>query len=176
MRLQKGAEARALLVLMIATLTMIVTSTAVSDVAGVAEGESELPVVHESARDDESSAADGSVESQNRYVVYYFHGERRCKTCRAIEAYAEEVVKSRFAKELKAGSLSWKVVNYDEPDNEHFIEDFGLVSASLVIAEMNGNEPVRFEILQKVWSLVRDKPGFDQYVLWSIVDYMDKTG
>lgn len=176
MRLEKVAGAHVLLVLMSATLTLMAMAIVVAEAADVAAGESEQPTVRTSAGGGENTTTEGSVESKSRYVVYYFHGERRCRTCRTIEAYAEELVKSRLAKELRAGSLAWKVINYDEPENKHFIEDFGLVSASLVVAEMNGDEPVRFEVLQKAWFLVRDKPGFDRYLLWSIVEYMDETG
>jgi hypothetical protein len=81
----------------------------------------------------ESVAATSEVPAgQDRQVVlYYFHGARRCKTCLSMEANALEVVKSEFAEELDSGALVWKVVNYDEPENEHFIKDFKLVSSSL---------------------------------------------
>jgi hypothetical protein len=114
-------------------------------------------------------AARGEMaDSGSPIVVYYFHGDRRCKTCLKIEAYAEEVVKSEFAEELESGSLTWQVVNYDEPENNHFIKEFGLVSASLVVVERGNDDAVRFEVLQKTWLLVGDKSDFDQYVQQSI--------
>jgi hypothetical protein len=115
-------------------------------------------------------AASGGAERQ--IVVYYFHGERRCKTCLTIEAYAKETVDTRFAKQLSSGDLVWEVVNYDGEGNGHFVEEFALVSASLVIVETNDGEMVRFEVLQKAWSLVRDKTGFQRYVRDSILGYL----
>lgn len=126
--------------------------------------------------EEESAAADKTTDSQKSHVVYYFHGDRRCKTCRTIEAYAEEVVKSQFAGELEAGKMAWKAVNYDEPANRHFIKDFNLVSASLVVAEVKEGKPVRFEILQEAWTQVHDKWRFDHYVQRSVRDFMDKSG
>ena len=160
----------------IAALALVLTSVVVARAAEQETGASETPAARAPSVGDRSSELEGSTDPGSRYVLYYFHGDRRCRTCRTIEANAEDVVKSRFAKELKAGSLSWEVVNYDKPETEHFIKDFGLVSASLVVAEMNGDEPVRFEVLQKAWTLVGDKPGFDQYLLWSIAEYMDPAG
>jgi hypothetical protein len=122
--------------------------------------------------EEESTAATGSVDSQSQVIVYYFHGARRCNTCRTIEAQAEEAIKSNFAKELESGALLWKVINYDDPANEHFKEDFGLVSSSLVVVEMKKGAPVRFDVLQKAWSLVRDESGFDQYVHQSVRAYV----
>ena len=110
--------------------------------------------------------------AQRQVVLYYFHGDKRCKTCRTVEAFAEETVASRFAGELNAGELAWKVVNYDDDENRHFVKQYGLVSASLVLVELDGGEPVRFEVLQKAWSLVRDKAGFEQYVRESVIDFL----
>ena len=47
-------------------------------------------------------------------VVYYFHGNTRCPTCRSIESQAHEVVQSDFAAELKSGAVSWKMLNYED--------------------------------------------------------------
>ena len=107
-----------------------------------------------------------------RVVVYYFHGERRCKTCRTIEAFAEETVRGRFANQLACGELAWRAVNYDLPENEHFLEEFGLASSSVVLVEMAEGEPVRFEVLQETWSLVRDKAAFERYVADAVRGYL----
>jgi hypothetical protein len=124
----------------------------------------------------ETEAADSTQDAApgggSQVIVYYFHGDRRCKTCRTIEAYAEDVVRSRFGNELDSGRLAWKVVNYDEAENAHFIKEFSLVSASIVVVEVEGGEPVRFETLQKAWTLVRDKPGFDDYVHHTVLDFL----
>lgn len=116
-------------------------------------------------------AAETSSDSQ--VVLYYFHGDKRCKTCRTIEAFAQETVTSRFAGALKSGELAWEVVNYDDDENQRFVKQYGLVSASLVLVELDGGEPVRFEVLQKVWTLVGDKAGFDQYVRASVADFLE---
>lgn len=97
-------------------------------------------------------------------TVYYFHGTVRCKTCRTIEAYAREAIEARYADQLKSGLLKWQVVNIDEPGNEHFIDELGLVSSSLVVVTRNGGKETGHEILQDVWTLVRDKPRFTEYV------------
>ena len=133
--------------------------------AAVAPAEEER-VAGPEAEPAEAAAGDRQV------VVYYFHGERRCKTCRTIEAFAEEVVQGRFAKQLDSGALAWRTVNYDEAENEHFIEEFELVSSSLVLVEMQDGKQVRFEVLKEAWSLVRDQAAFDQYVLEAVRDYL----
>lgn len=73
-------------------------------------------------------------------VAYYFHGNFRCQTCRKIEALSREAVESGFPEDLKAGRLEWRVINVEEPGNEHFIQDYQLFSKSLVLVAKEGSK------------------------------------
>ena len=97
-------------------------------------------------------------------VAYYFHGNLRCSTCRTIEAYSEEAIRSEFADELASGRLAWRVVNVEEPESKHFVKEFELVTRSLVLADYEDGEVTRWENLKQVWQLVRDKEQFLDYV------------
>ena len=97
-------------------------------------------------------------------VAYYFHGNVRCATCRKIEAYADEAIHSGFSGALDNGTLAWSVVNIDETEGKHFVEDFQLVTRSVVLAEYQDGKVVRFKNLDQVWQLVRDKDGFVEYL------------
>jgi hypothetical protein len=112
-------------------------------------------------------------DAANGLVLYYFHGAKRCNTCRSIESQTRDAIEGKFAAELEAGTLQWKVLNTDEPENEHFLKDFDLVGSSLVLVEMKGDSVVRHEILQDVWTLVRDEPRFRQYVQRSVDGYLN---
>jgi len=120
----------------------------------------------------EGSEPKGSTASEREVVLYYFHGARRCNTCRSIEAYAQQSIEGKFPEELESGTLQWKVVNVDEPANEHFLTDFDLVGSSLVVVEMRQGAVARHEILQEVWTLVRDEPSFVDYVQKSVGEYL----
>jgi hypothetical protein len=113
---------------------------------------------------DVAAPAMAVAAAESETIVYYFHGNVRCATCRTIEAYADEAVHAAFAAELEDGTLEWRVVNIDEPANRHFIQDFQLVTRSVVLAEYRDGTVVRFENLDKVWQLVRDKERFLDYV------------
>jgi len=121
--------------------------------APVGSGQEAIPAVVDSA-----PAAGAET------VVYYFHGNVRCATCKKIEAYADEAVHEEFGKALEDGSLQWQVVNIDEPENRHFIQDFQLVTKSVVLVEYRDGKVVRFKNLDQVWQLVRDKERFVTYV------------
>jgi len=115
---------------------------------------------------DEPSAGDPTDTSvrPTEIVAYYFHGNVRCATCRKLESYSEEAITGGFPSELASGRMAWRVVNTDEPENAHFVEDFALVSKSLVLVEYHGGDVTRFQNLTLIWQLVRDKDGFVKYV------------
>ena len=83
---------------------------------------------------------------------------------RKLEAYSEEAISSGFADELASGDLIWKILNTDEEDNKHFVNDFELVTKSVVLVEYRDGRVVRFENLKDVWKLVGDKGDFVKYV------------
>ncbi len=99
-----------------------------------------------------------------KIVVYYFHRNQRCRTCRTIEAFAHEVVQTDFASDLADDKMEWKVENYEQPENRHYIEKFQLASASVVIAKVQAGQVVQWKNLADVWKLVRNKPAFLNYV------------
>jgi len=90
--------------------------------------------------------------SSNELKVYYFHGTKRCMTCNTIEQLARETAE-------KYKNVKFISVNVEEPQNEHFVRDFQLVSRSVVM-ERNG----KFERFDRVWELVRRPDDFKKYL------------
>ena len=107
-------------------------------------------------------------------VAYYFHGDFRCRTCLAIERQAHETITADFADELSSGRLIWRALNIEQPGNEHFVEDFKLVTRSLVLVSYRDGAVVRWQNLDKVWQLVRDEELFSQYVRESTRAFLDE--
>ncbi len=105
--------------------------------------------------------------------MFYFHGKRRCMTCKNIESTAGKVVREQFAEQLKAGTLAWRVVNFEEKGNEHYVKDLGLVGAGVVVARVDKAGKVRdAKNLQKVWQLSRDETGMRKYLMREVGPYL----
>jgi len=79
-----------------------------------------------------------------------------------------------LADELGSGRLAWRVVNVEEPENEHFVKDFELVTRSLVLTEYEDGEVIHWENLKQVWQLVRDKEQFLDYVHSSTREFLQE--
>ena len=107
----------------------------------------------------------GEQKIERKVIAYYFHGDFRCATCRKIEAYSEEAIKTAFPEKLESGELEWRAVNVDEPDNEHFVKEYELFTRSLVLVEMKDGVQQKWDNLEKVWELVHKKSAFNEYVV-----------
>lgn len=116
------------------------------------------------------------MKSRNSKVIaYYFHGTFRCATCRTIEKYSKEAIEKYFAAELKNGTLEFKPINVNEADTRHFIQDYQLVTRSLVLSLNKDGKETRWTILKEVWTYVSDKERFFQYVKDEVEKYLKET-
>ncbi len=112
-----------------------------------------------------AAAIDSSKKTDNRrLIVYYFHGKKRCMSCKTIEMYTKEAVEKQFAAELKSGRMELKIVNTANPANEHFIKDFQLYTQSVVLVDQKEGKTLRWKNLPNVWKLIRDKDKFHKYI------------
>jgi hypothetical protein len=73
------------------------------------------------------------------------------------------------------GRLSRRVVNFETPGNEHFEEDYKLVSKSLMIVDRHDGTQTRWQNLEQVWKLLGNKQAFTQYVQDSISAYLKES-
>ena len=125
-------------------------------------------VVSESNQDDSpGTAGDETVLHESdgiKTVVYYFHATKRCRTCRTIEAYAEEAIREGFPDRVESGDIEWRTVNLDFPENKHFIDDYELATRTVVLVDMEDGRDVRWHRLDRVWELVHDKQQFVDYI------------
>ena len=116
---------------------------------------------------------DASSPDGNRKVIaYYFHGRVRCVSCVKIETLSRKAITEGFPKDLKNGRLEFRDVNVEEPANRHFIDDFRLVSQSLVLVEIQDGRQVRWKNLEKVWTLLGSEKEFLPYVREGVSSYL----
>ena len=109
--------------------------------------------------------ADSSTPAQaNRVIAYYFHGNFRCHTCYTMEQYSKEAIEANFKDAHSSGKLEFKVVNTDEPGNEHYVKDYQLYTKSLILSLIKDGKEIRSKNLTKIWEYVSNKQKFFDYV------------
>ncbi|HKW31038.1 MAG TPA: nitrophenyl compound nitroreductase subunit ArsF family protein [Verrucomicrobiae bacterium] len=97
-------------------------------------------------------------------IAYYFHGTVRCETCLKIEKQARELIERRYKSELDAKRLVFQPVNYDEPGNAHYLQDYKLPCPSLTLVWRESGKDIQSKMLGQTWTLVETPPEFNQYV------------
>lgn len=111
-------------------------------------------------------------KAHHKVIAYYFHGTARCPSCMKIEAYTKETIQRDFAQAIKDGRLEWRVINVDEPGNEHFTKDYQLYTKSVIIAEVKDGRQIRWKNLEKVWELLHGRQAFGDYIRAEISAYL----
>lgn len=111
-------------------------------------------------------------EASQKVVVYYFHGDFRCATCRKFEAFSSEALQQVFRDELEDARLKWQVVNIDKPGNGHFVTDYQLHTRAIVIVKIRDGKQTEWKNLEKIWELVGDKKAFVNYVQYEVAMYL----
>lgn len=145
--------------------------------AGEATSDEPTAASQEPQAPEEAAAepAEDATEGTGASVVhaYYFHRAQRCVTCRGIETASQAALETSFADALEQGDLVWTPINLDEPKHEHFVQDFELVMSGVVLAEEQDGKPVRWENLEDVWRLARDRDRLAAYVTEKTQAFLD---
>jgi len=128
--------------------------------------------------DTSSETVDPSGRRENHmstFVVYYFHRDFRCQTCIALEALSHQAIENGFPDELIEGIIEWRVVNVDEPENEHFVDRFQLYAQSLVIERYRDGKSGDWKNLEKIWDLLNDEEAFMTYVQGEVRTFLEES-
>jgi len=167
----KNAVAVCLISLFSATLVVLIAKSLDSQAASRVEPQLAQIVEELRALRGQGGIAAGTgtpppVEAvRDGLLVYYFHGNARCPTCRAIESQAKETVETQFASQLSDGKIVWKTVNYEKDAvGKPLATQFEIVNPVVVLAKMKDGQVQDWRRLDQVWAVVGDKPAFTKYV------------
>ena len=108
-------------------------------------------------------------------LVTYFHATARCMSCLKIEDLTNATMTTRFAGPIADKRVVWRVVNIDEPGNNHFVKDYGLYTKSVVVSEVREGREVRWKNLDQVWQLLGDSAAFQSYVEREVQAFLEKA-
>jgi hypothetical protein len=131
------------------------------------------PVVVAKAEPPKPLAIPAARTPARRIVATYFHGNVRCTTCRKVESYAREAVEEGFATEIEAGTVEFRTVNVEEPQNRHFVRDYQLMTRSVVVTEEVDGVVEQWTRLDQVWSFVGHRPTYLNYVQDAVRGYLE---
>lgn len=98
--------------------------------------------------------------TKNVIEVIDFHSTNRCKTCKAIEANTKYTLDTYFAKELKTGKITFKIVNVDKEENEKLAEKFQASGTSLFLNVVKNGKAKQIDLTEFAFMNGNDQKAF----------------
>jgi len=120
------------------------------------------------------ASAPAPVLQRERIVAYYFHGDRRCRTCLGIQETIERTIAERFPAETASGRLEYREVNFEQEQNKHFVQEFQLSFGTMIVAKVDDDKILEWENCGKVWDFGHEPPLLVDYVAERINAYLSK--
>ncbi|MDP2179359.1 nitrophenyl compound nitroreductase subunit ArsF family protein [Methylicorpusculum sp.] len=100
-----------------------------------------------------SAFAQAVAQSGQKLDVYYFHSQRRCPTCLAIEKEPRRVLDDSFKAEMGAGVLKLTVLNLEKEESQPLAKKFEIWGSSLLLVNAQGQminlSPMAFATARK---------------------------
>jgi hypothetical protein len=109
-------------------------------------------------------------------VVTYFTTDVRCPSCHKIEDLTRGTVESGFADKLASGELVFRTVNTDMPENRHFVDDYNLVSKTVIVSQRKDGREIGWKNLQDVWMKLSSPGDFEACVRGAIEESLEPSG
>ncbi len=84
-----------------------------------------------SSQKEKEESQEDLVLGEAKVEVYYFHGDRRCPNCNAIERVAGNLVNEEYKNN---DDVKFFIINFERPQNKEIAEKYGITWSSLIIA------------------------------------------
>lgn len=105
--------------------------------------------------------------------VVHFHGIQQCWSCITVGEYALKTITEKFPEEYQNGTIIFKDINAELPENSGIVTKYQARGSSLFInAIINGQDNIAEDT--KVWRLVNDEVKYIDYFGNKLNSYLDK--
>jgi len=115
------------------------------------------------------------VNAQNkkaRIDVLYFHATTRCHGCLVIEENIKNSMNNLFDKQLKDSLIISSSLDFLQPENEHYQDDYKFESQTLIISIKKDGKEVKWKNLDKIWDYSSDFQKFQKYIEVEINNFL----
>jgi hypothetical protein len=101
---------------------------------------------------------------ESQVWVTYYYTTHRCPTCKKLETYSRQAIEEGFPSEIEKKRIVFRTLNLDEPENSRYVEDYKLVTKSLIVSLNRDGKEIKWKNLPDIWKLVGDQERFVEYV------------
>jgi hypothetical protein len=111
----------------------------------------------------------------NQVVVYYFHRKFRCQSCEILESTLQSTIQVTYANHFGSGKLAMCVINVDDPENRHYLEQFQILSNSIVIVEKKSGVVLRYKNLESIWDISENRDAITQMLQTEVGEFLPES-
>lgn len=72
---------------------------------------------------------------ESEITVYYFHNERRCATCEAVESETKAALEKYYPQQIKDGKIAFVSLSLEEASGASIADHFQIASQSLIVVK-----------------------------------------
>ncbi len=113
--------------------------------------------------------------NENQVIVYYFHRKFRCQSCEVLESTLQNTLQITYSDHFGAGKLAMCIINVDDPENRHFLEQFEIFSNSIVIVEKKGGVISRYKNLESIWDISQDRDAITRLLQTEVAGFLSES-
>ena len=100
----------------------------------------------QTSQGEEHQTVQGDQKESAEVTVYYFHGDRRCVTCKAVGSVSKQTIAEAFGDNPM---VVYKDINIDEPENNELKDRFELSGSGLFVYDGKIKEDLTVFAFQK---------------------------
>ena len=111
--------------------------------------------------------------SADKIEVVHFHATQQCWSCITVGEYALKTITEKFPEEYQNGTITFKDINAELPENSAIVAKYQARGSSLFInAITNGQDNIEEDT--KVWRLVSDETQYLDYFETKLNSFLKK--
>ena len=111
-------------------------------------------------------------DKEIKVEVKYFHATIRCEGCLKNEANITNALNLSFKNELKDKKINFVSLDFLQPENEHYQDDYKFDAQTLVIVKKIDGKEIEWKKLDKIWDYADDFTKFKKYIEDEINEYL----
>lgn len=109
-----------------------------------------------------NASTDVPVQNAEKIIVVHFHGTQQCWSCIKVGELALKTIKEKFPQEYENGTIIFKEINGELPENHNTVMKYQARGSSLFVnAIVDGSDNISEDIT--VWRLISDENKFMNY-------------
>ncbi len=103
-----------------------------------------------------------AVSAAEKIEVVHFHATQQCWSCKTVGEFALITIKEKFPEEYKNGTIVFKDINGELPENRDLVIKYQAGGSSLFINAIT-NDQDKIEEDVTVWRLINNETQFVDY-------------